>query len=943
MDRPQLASRLAAVGEPERAALLAAHSAMADVDLARQLKALYFATNDSDPARAAGAAAALRSLAAVNAEAEILALAAWTSGMALLQIDGQVGAAIDRIDEAAARLTALGQEQAAAATQVSKVYALAILGRYDEAIACGLAVRAAFLERGETLAAGKIEQNLGNLYHRRDQYDQAEHFYRAAEVHFAQAGDQRLRATAENGLANVLALRHRFQGAAELYERAIARAAEAGAAVTQAEIECNLGCLALFQGRYDRALEYLNRSRRRYDQLGMRYMAALVELELADAYLELNLAVDAADIYRRIEPSLAEDGMVAEQARALVNLGRACLQIGQLGEAQVALEKARALYTAEGNEVGAAVAALVDAGRLLLAGACSDAAIAAAGGEAPLAAASAWGQLLLARWLHGEALRRAGEDAAARAALGAALAAAEDREVPQIVLRCQTSLGQIAAAAGDLAEARAAFERSVELIEALRAPIPADEFRTAFFTDKVIPYAELARLALEQGGPDCEAEALRHIERGRARALLDILGKPAVQAAPSDPGEAELAARVDAVREELNWLYSRINRLPAGAPHAAATLDALFEEVRDREQQIVRLSRQLDRHGGRALLTAPLDIARLQRELGPGTALVEYFSLDGEVLAFVVTDRKVVAARALSTEAEVESLLAQMRFQLGSLRHGAAHMAAHAERLAARTRAYLAALYDRLLKPLDAAIGERQLIVVPHRALHYVPFHALHDGERYVIERREVSYSPSAEILLRYGEQPDRPLRSAVLLSAPDERAPHVEEEVAAIAPLFPGARTLTGKQATRAQLEAAAPTADVLHLACHGEARTDNPLFSALRLADGWLTVRDASRLNLRCGLVTLSACQTGVSVVAPGDEIIGLARGFLSAGARSLLLSLWVVDDESTAAFMVSFYRALRAGSGAAAALRSAQQEMLRQRPHPYYWAPFFLLGPR
>jgi CHAT domain-containing protein len=151
----------------------------------------------------------------------------------------------------------------------------------------------------------------------------------------------------------------------------------------------------------------------------------------------------------------------------------------------------------------------------------------------------------------------------------------------------------------------------------------------------------------------------------------------------------------------------------------------------------------------------------------------------------------------------------------------------------------------------------------------------------------------------------------------------------------------LLDDQATLAALREHAPNADVLHLACHGQFRPDNPLFSSLRLADGWLTVRDAYDLELRCALVTLGACETGISMVAPGDELLGLVRGFFSAGVPSLLVSLWMVDDESTARLMVDFYERLRAGAAPAAALRQAQCAMLQQHPHPFFWSPFVLFG--
>jgi CHAT domain-containing protein len=152
----------------------------------------------------------------------------------------------------------------------------------------------------------------------------------------------------------------------------------------------------------------------------------------------------------------------------------------------------------------------------------------------------------------------------------------------------------------------------------------------------------------------------------------------------------------------------------------------------------------------------------------------------------------------------------------------------------------------------------------------------------------------------------------------------------------------LLDEKASHASLCDHAPASHVLHLASHGSFRQDNPLFSSLQLADGWLTVRDVYRLDLACcELVTLSACETGVSAVAPGDEWIGLARGFFSAGSPSLLVSKWVVDDEATAALMIDFYSHLRDGAGPAAALRYAQRRLMNEKAHPYFWAPFTILG--
>jgi CHAT domain-containing protein len=124
---------------------------------------------------------------------------------------------------------------------------------------------------------------------------------------------------------------------------------------------------------------------------------------------------------------------------------------------------------------------------------------------------------------------------------------------------------------------------------------------------------------------------------------------------------------------------------------------------------------------------------------------------------------------------------------------------------------------------------------------------------------------------------------------------------------------------------------------------RADNPMFSSLGLHDGWFTATDVLQLDLDGAIVTLSACESARNQVLAGDELLGLARGFLGAGASTLVASLWLVQDETTAHMMEDWYARLHAGAGRATALREAQLALKKWCPHPYYWAPFVLIGKR
>jgi CHAT domain-containing protein len=168
-----------------------------------------------------------------------------------------------------------------------------------------------------------------------------------------------------------------------------------------------------------------------------------------------------------------------------------------------------------------------------------------------------------------------------------------------------------------------------------------------------------------------------------------------------------------------------------------------------------------------------------------------------------------------------------------------------------------------------------------------------------------------------------------------------VEQEVLTLAEIFPASRVLLGAAATRSAFSEAAQTASFIHIATHANFRQDNPMFSSFKLADGYMTALDLFSMNCRTNLVALSGCQSGLSEVSGSDDLLGLQRGFLYAGARSLLLSLWSVNDESTAMFMSEFYRELGAGATRTKAHQAAIWKVRERYVHPFHWGPFILVG--
>jgi CHAT domain-containing protein len=318
-------------------------------------------------------------------------------------------------------------------------------------------------------------------------------------------------------------------------------------------------------------------------------------------------------------------------------------------------------------------------------------------------------------------------------------------------------------------------------------------------------------------------------------------------------------------------------------------------------------------------------------------------------LAFVVVGNEVSAQRLEITVSQIRRLFRALQLNLRSAVRqpsgGATHLITNAKGLLQR-------LHTVLLAPISEALGpQRRLMIVPHGILHYLPFHALYDGSQYLVESHEVSYLPGSSLLRYLVSARDRAQGALVLGHSYGERLGSAVREAHAVAEVL-GTSERVESEATVSAFRQAAPDAGVIHVAAHGEFRDDNPLFSGIALDDGWLTTLDVFGLRLRASLVTLSGCRTGQSVVSGGDELLGLMRAFLYAGADSLVMSLWPVEDRATARFMDAFYRLLAAGWTKTSALRQVQTRFLQgdvdgiphptgHLAHPYYWAPFFLVG--
>jgi CHAT domain-containing protein len=369
--------------------------------------------------------------------------------------------------------------------------------------------------------------------------------------------------------------------------------------------------------------------------------------------------------------------------------------------------------------------------------------------------------------------------------------------------------------------------------------------------------------------------------------------------------------------------------------------------IQERERRIGGMFERLALADARDPADNPLlppGVAIERPALDDGTVILEYLVHDGGGLVFVLTSDGLTVAPLAADTVTIHRHLDFWQLNLERTIRSVADRG-RLTVAADQARGLLERLYRALLAPVAAhLVGRDRLIVIPYGPTHALPFAALHDGQHYLIERLEVSVCPSSSLLQLCAERARLARPGALVLAHSDDgRLPHVREEARLVASVLAG-DCFIDERATRTVLEDAAPRHGVLHLAAHGEARLDNPAFAYIQLADGHLSTADVFGLPLDGALVTLSACETGRGVVTGGDEVIGLSRGFLYAGAATVIQSLWRVEDGSTASLMAHFYRALGEGQAKGTALRAAQLALLheeRTAGHPFFWAPFQLVG--
>jgi CHAT domain-containing protein/predicted negative regulator of RcsB-dependent stress response len=694
-------------------------------------------------------------------------------------------------------------------------------------------------------------------------------------------------------------------------------------------------------GRYERAKAYLEESLNRSKPFGNRYMESSILRQMAQAASNLRQYEEANRLLEQSLKIAKELNHPEFIGNSLYSIGENLFRMNKPDEAVKYLENALEQFYQSDR----------------------------------------W---LMQRWCHiylGYSYMRLNKNTEAKRSLESAIMIATKVADPLPQFNAHIWLGRMSEREGENQKAFEHYAEAIKILESTRTKFTDPTLKALFIRDRLAVYEWMIQLLLKMRRPP---EALHYLERARARVFLDMLGEKIFSSKKKE--ENDLLTKERSLRQQIESLSGETGPGPSrgGERLEEETVDKDAEMVNEKVLRLRRLQSEhlailekiekLNPELASLVSINPLKAEEIQVLLEEDDALLEYFVGQAGRFIFVVTKEKVKAVRLTVDSKKIFENIQEFRDR--------AVEGITLDRLL--TKIYknpLMELYEILIQPVEKEIsGKKHLVIVPHGMLHYLPFQALLSKEgKYLIESYTISYLPSASVL-KYARWKNKGNRLDLFAVGNPftelSPLPAAEMEVKEVSAIFEKKLVLTGRQATKPLVKGQGPKYDIVLLSTHGEMIDSDPLKSNLRFTpsgsdDGKLTVSEIFDMEIKANMVTLSACETALvkgeeGDFPKGDDLVGLSRAFIHAGAPSVVASLWKVSDESTVKLMKTFYKNLQS-MPKAEALQKAQMDLMKssirfgaQRgigsiiesaggqledaiecSHPFFWAPFILVG--
>lgn len=794
-------------------------------------------------------------------------------------------------------------ERAIAMAKESQAINLSWLGEFEKAYRLEIEAQSSFVALAEMSMVVNAEINLANLDYAQGYYGSAlRRYYHAKDILLENNVDNpKLLAELKILVASALIKLDRADEACQMAHEAVETYRQLlGSSLQASNVLREYATALVASGRSTEALEALDEAEKLFESGRFEHYISATKLQRAELFLEMGSAAQAYDEAYRLREYFETQGLVTRFIRAsLVMVGSL---IGQAQQADLI------------QETGQRAALLKEA--IVL---CK--------------------QVVLQSRQH---------------------------YLQEEVYKSQYLLGRLFALQGNTTRAARHLGAAIAQIERILDDLLFD-LSPSFLRTAWMVYEDMIAFCLQQGQADI---AFCYLERARSMALRQYLN-----IARTSPGEGELlegtaitsgethanSATILRIQHELEmWQeryrdYSVLLTQVDTSVSPAVDREIIQSELKRCEVKLSELFERLYLHQATTRSTTQeykrkkrngtyVNVTEIRQRLLPDQVLLAYFLYKGRLVIFAISKEQTVTHELPDGGRQLKRLLPLLHAHL-QLR-GWPDLQQPPQQ---SSRQMLNKLYQLLITPIAELLppSTGSLTIIPYGPLHQLPFHALYDGSRFLIEDYRVNYLPASSLLNLYKEDTLVEIPHSPLLFGYSGHG-HLQRalvEAKSLAELLNG-RYYLEDEATIARLIEEAPGSSIIHLATHGHSRLDAPNFSSILLADGRFTALDAFSLNLKsCELVTLSGCETGLALSGGGDEQLGLGRAFLAAGADTLVMSLWPVEDTATNELMQLFYQNLLRGDGKAEALRAAQCSLIHRTAstssHPYFWAAFRLVG--
>ncbi|MEX1240713.1 MAG: CHAT domain-containing protein [Cyclobacteriaceae bacterium] len=539
---------------------------------------------------------------------------------------------------------------------------------------------------------------------------------------------------------------------------------------------------------------------------------------------------------------------------------------------------------------------------------------------------------------------------------------------PDLAWQIQFSKGTVEESAGAYDSAYQSYYESIAIIDGMRGNISIEEFKTLFANAKVEVYDRMIVLLLNKkisGLTPKQAvrEAFNYNEQARSRTFLDMLGNKKIE--PKNIADTALLEKEQLLRLKIQQLSKQLSVTDDLATQKVLSgeLDQTYREF-DQVLSNIKLNNPAY---STVMNVTPPSIKEIQENIEPGTAILEYWVSEESLIIWVLSRDDITATSVSVTKRDFHRLLRGCR---NAISYGDMPVMEQS----------LKKLHTLLISPVYEKIKNfKNLVMVPHRSLHFLPFQALLSNKNtFLVEDFIITYAPASSIYF-YCRQRNTHAGEAFLGMALADLTigkhaslPGTLSEIDLLSQLYTQFERRYGAECEETYIKRRIKDFDYVHIATHGVFNEQQPVHSYLLMAptpqdDGKLTVDEIFALDIRSRLVTLSACETGLGELSEGDELVGLSRAFIYAGSAAVLVSLWKVEDSSTAFLMTRLHQYINSGNTAGVALCLAQRDLIHKKldqsankdfrsaalqnltssidiktiDNPFFWAPFILVG--